>query len=150
MLPKPPDSRGRLKGLGIVVSIAIAAVAVSVLTHTLGNIDYDQVIEVIRHTSSGLIALAAMLVVTSYLSLTLYDLLALRTIAGPVGNLRRLPLLRKMLKDNGGPTAATTCSRRSIRLSHSVSTVSGIAAPWFSSAAAGNAGTRSKQAISMD
>ncbi len=80
MLPKPPRSRGRLKGLGIVVSITVAAVAILVLTHTLRNIDYDQVIDVIRHTSSGLIALAAMLVVTSYVSLTLYDLLALRTI----------------------------------------------------------------------
>jgi glycosyltransferase 2 family protein len=80
MLPKPPGSRGRLKGLGIVVSITIAAVAIFVLAHTLRNIDYDQVFDVIRHTSSGLIALAAMLVVTSYVSLTLYDLLALRTI----------------------------------------------------------------------
>ena len=50
------------------------------LTHTLKNVDYNEVFEVIRHTNAGLIALAAMLVVTSYGSLTLYDLLALRTI----------------------------------------------------------------------
>jgi hypothetical protein len=80
VLSKPRRGSGRLKGLGIVVSITVAAVAIFVLTHTLRNIDYDQVFDVIRHTSSGLIALAAMLVVTSYLSLTLYDLLALRTI----------------------------------------------------------------------
>jgi uncharacterized membrane protein YbhN (UPF0104 family) len=38
------------------------------------------VFNVIRQTNAGVIALAAMLVVTSYASLTLYDLLALRTI----------------------------------------------------------------------
>lgn len=80
LLPKPPASGGRLKGLGIVVSIAIAVAAIFALTHTLKNVDYDEVFNVIRHTSAGLIALAAMLVVASYASLTLYDLLALRTI----------------------------------------------------------------------
>jgi glycosyltransferase 2 family protein len=80
VLPKPPGSGGRLKGLGIVVSIAIAATAIFALTHTLKNIDYDEVFDVIRHTKASLIALAAILVVTSYVSLTLYDLLALRAI----------------------------------------------------------------------
>jgi uncharacterized membrane protein YbhN (UPF0104 family) len=79
----PTKSRrgsGRLKGLGIVVSIAIAAIAIYALTHTLKSIDTDEVFEVIRHTNISLIALAAMLVITSYVSLTFYDLLALRTI----------------------------------------------------------------------
>jgi uncharacterized membrane protein YbhN (UPF0104 family) len=80
VLPKPPGSGARLKGLGIVLSIAIAAAAIYALTHTLKNVDYNEVFEVIRRTNAGLIALAAMLVVTSYGSLTLYDLLALRTI----------------------------------------------------------------------
>jgi glycosyltransferase 2 family protein len=80
MLPKPPGSGARLKGLGIIISVAIAAVAIFALTHTLRNIDYNEVFEVVRHTNAGLIALAAMLVATSYGSLTLYDLLALRTI----------------------------------------------------------------------
>jgi glycosyltransferase 2 family protein len=76
------SSRGgsRLRGLGIFISIGVAAIAVHALTHTLGHIDYDEVLQVIRHTNPGLIALAAMLVAISYLSLTLYDLLALRTI----------------------------------------------------------------------
>jgi uncharacterized membrane protein YbhN (UPF0104 family) len=71
---------GRLKGLGIVVSIAIAAIAIYALTHTLKSIDAGEVFEVIRHTNISLIVLAAVLVTTSYVSLTFYDLLALRTI----------------------------------------------------------------------
>ncbi len=74
----PEGSRWR--GLGVIVSLAIAAVAIFALTHTLKNIDTKAVFEVIRHTNAGLIALAAVLVATSYASLTFYDLLALRTI----------------------------------------------------------------------
>ena len=70
----------RLKGLGIVVSIAIAAIAIFALTHTLKSIDTNEVFQVIRHTDTSLIALAAVLVITSYASLTFYDLLALGTI----------------------------------------------------------------------
>jgi uncharacterized membrane protein YbhN (UPF0104 family) len=77
---KSPRRGSRLKGLGIVVSIAIAAVAIYALTHTLKSIDTGEVFEVIRHTKISLIVLAATLVVTSYVSLTFYDLLALRTI----------------------------------------------------------------------
>jgi uncharacterized membrane protein YbhN (UPF0104 family) len=71
---------GGLKGLGIFISIAIAAAAIYALTHTLRHIDTDEVAEVIRHTNIGLIAMAAILVAASYLSVTFYDLLALRTI----------------------------------------------------------------------
>ena len=70
----------RLRGLGIFISIAVAAAAIYALTHTLRNIDAGEVAEVIRHTNIGLIALAAMLVAASYFSVTFYDLLALRTI----------------------------------------------------------------------
>jgi uncharacterized membrane protein YbhN (UPF0104 family) len=80
MLPKPAGSGARLKGLGIVISIAIAAAAMFALTHMLRSVDYNEVFAVVRRTNVGLIALAAMLVATSYGSLTLYDLLALRTI----------------------------------------------------------------------
>src|ERR1700720_2009200 len=80
MLPKPTGSGARLKGLGIVISIAIAAAAMFALTHMLRSVDYNEVFAVVRRTNVGLIALAAMLVATSYGSLTLYDLLALRTI----------------------------------------------------------------------
>src|ERR1700688_409168 len=80
MLPKPTGSGARLKGLGIVISIAIAAAAIFALTHMLKNVDYNEVIAVVRRTNVGLIALALMLGAPSYGSLTLYDLLALRTI----------------------------------------------------------------------
>jgi uncharacterized membrane protein YbhN (UPF0104 family) len=80
VLQKTPGSGARLKGLGVVVSIAIAGVAIFALTHALKNVKYDEVIAVIHRTNSGLIALALMLVAISYGSLTLYDLLALRTI----------------------------------------------------------------------
>jgi uncharacterized membrane protein YbhN (UPF0104 family) len=83
VLPKSPGGAARLKGLGIVLGVVIAAAAVFALTHTLKHIDYNEVFAVVRNTNAGLIALAAMLVVTSYVSLTLYDLLALRTIGRP-------------------------------------------------------------------
>ncbi len=77
---KSPDKGFRLKGLGVVVSIAITAIAIFALTHTLKSIDTHEVFEVIRHTNVSLIALAATLVIVSYVGLTFYDLLALRTI----------------------------------------------------------------------
>ena len=80
VLQKTPRSSARLRGLGVVVGIGIAVMAVYALTHALKNVDYEQVFAVVRRTDSGLIALALMLVATSYGSLTLYDLLALRTI----------------------------------------------------------------------
>jgi glycosyltransferase 2 family protein len=80
VLKKTPGSGARLRGLGVVVSVAIAALAVFALTHALKNVDYDEVFAVVRRTNAGRIALALMLVAISYGSLTLYDLLALRTI----------------------------------------------------------------------
>jgi glycosyltransferase 2 family protein len=77
---KSPGNGLKLKGLGVVVSIAITAIAIFALTHTLKSIDTREVFEVIRHTDLSLIALAATLVVASYVGLTFYDLLALRTI----------------------------------------------------------------------
>jgi glycosyltransferase 2 family protein len=80
VLQKIPRSHARLKGLGVVVSLAIAAAAIFALTHALKNVNYDEVFSVVRHTSPGVIVVALMLVAASYASLTLYDLLALRTI----------------------------------------------------------------------
>src|ERR1700761_974230 len=80
VLQKSIFSSGRLKGLGIIVGIAIAAMAVFALTHAIKHIDYDDVLDVIERTPGHLIALATLLVAVSYGSLTLYDLLALRTI----------------------------------------------------------------------
>lgn len=73
-------SSARLKGLGVVVSLAITAVAVLALIHALKKVDFDTVLEVVRDTNPGLVALALLLVATSYWSLTFYDLFALHTI----------------------------------------------------------------------
>lgn len=80
VLQKTPRSHARLKGLGVVVSLAIAAAAIFALTHALKNVDYDEVFAVVGRTGPGVIVMALMLVAISYASLTLYDLLALRTI----------------------------------------------------------------------
>jgi glycosyltransferase 2 family protein len=77
---KSPGNSFKLKGIGVVVSIAITAIAIYALTHTLKSIDTNEVFEVIRHTDPSRIATAAMLVIVSYVGLTFYDLLALRTI----------------------------------------------------------------------
>jgi uncharacterized membrane protein YbhN (UPF0104 family) len=79
-LQKVPGSIARLRGLGVIVSIAIAAVAIYALTHALRNVDYGEVFEAVGRTDVGLVGLALLLVVASYGSLTVYDLLALRTI----------------------------------------------------------------------
>ena len=80
VVQKTPASGARLRSFGIVASVAIAAMALFALTHALKNVDYDEVFGAIRRTNAGTVVLALMLVATSYGSLTLYDLLALRTI----------------------------------------------------------------------
>jgi glycosyltransferase 2 family protein len=80
LLRKTPGSSARLKGLGVVVGIAIAAMALLALTRALKHVDYAQVFAIVGRTPGGVIILALMLVACSYASLTLYDLLALRTI----------------------------------------------------------------------
>jgi uncharacterized membrane protein YbhN (UPF0104 family) len=80
VLQKRLVRRARLKGLGAVVGLVIAGAAVFGLMHALKNVDYNEVFAAVRRTDSRLIALALMFVAISYASLTLYDLLALRTI----------------------------------------------------------------------
>jgi uncharacterized membrane protein YbhN (UPF0104 family) len=80
VLQKRLVRRARLKGLGAVVGLVIAGAAVFALMHALKNVDYNEVFAAVRRTDSRLIALALMFVAISYASLTLYDLLALRTI----------------------------------------------------------------------
>jgi hypothetical protein len=79
-LPKPPLASARLKGLGVLLGIAIAAAAIFALTHALKHIDTNEVLAVVQRTDAHTIALALGLVALSYASLTLYDLFALRTI----------------------------------------------------------------------
>src|ERR1700758_2270626 len=85
VLQKPLFSSTRLKGLGVVIGIAIAAMAVFALTHAIKHIDYEEVLAVVERTPGHVIALALMLVAVSYGSLTLYDLLALAPIGRTEG-----------------------------------------------------------------
>jgi glycosyltransferase 2 family protein len=80
VLQKTRPGRFRLKGLGVLVSIAIAAMAIYALTHAFKKVRYGEVLAIVERTDTGTIALALMLVACSYASLTLYDVLALRTI----------------------------------------------------------------------
>lgn len=79
-LQKPLFDSTRLKGLGVIISAVIVALAIFALRHALKNVDYEEVFAVVERTRPGLIALALLFVVISYTSLTIYDLLALRTI----------------------------------------------------------------------
>jgi uncharacterized membrane protein YbhN (UPF0104 family) len=66
--------------IGLAVSLAIIAAAVVVLFRMLKGIDVDEVIAAIRDTPAHEIVLAAIFVAAGYLTLTFYDLFALRTI----------------------------------------------------------------------
>ena len=83
LLQKTRGGSARWKGLGILVSVAIAALAIVQLVHVLKHVDYREVWAIVLRTNPGAIALALVLVAVSYLTLTLYDQLALRTIRRP-------------------------------------------------------------------
>lgn len=69
-----------LRGLGgLAVSIIIAGAAIYALTRAVKKLDIAHAFAIAENTDSRVIALALVLIVTSYASLTLYDLLALRT-----------------------------------------------------------------------
>jgi glycosyltransferase 2 family protein len=80
VLQRTPRSGARWKGLGVAASVAIAGLAIFALTHALKNVDYPEVFAAIQRTNPATIVLAMALVVVSYVSLTFYDVLALRTI----------------------------------------------------------------------
>jgi hypothetical protein len=69
-----------LQKLGVLLSVAIIAVACYVLYHMLRGIDTDRVITAIKHTDPVKIGLAALFVAAGYFTLTFYDLFAVRTI----------------------------------------------------------------------
>ncbi len=72
--------RDILHKLGIVISIAIIAVASYVLYGMLRDIDIDDVIGALRDKPVQSIVLAGLFVLAGYFTLTFYDLFALRTI----------------------------------------------------------------------
>ena len=59
VLQKAPGSSARLRGLGVVVGIAIAAMAIYALTHALKHVNYEEVFAIVGRTNPGLIAAGA-------------------------------------------------------------------------------------------
>ncbi len=74
------DRRIGWNRIGFVLSIAIIAVAAVALYRILRDIDVDEVVAALVATKPRDIALAALFVAGGYITLTFYDLFALRTI----------------------------------------------------------------------
>ena len=66
--------------LGIALSLTMIAVAVVVLYHILRTIDPDELLDAIEATDWHTLIIAGLFVAAGYLTLTFYDLFALRTI----------------------------------------------------------------------
>jgi glycosyltransferase 2 family protein len=66
--------------LGVVLSLAVITVAVVVLYHILRELDVDEVVDAIEATDWRTLLLAGLFVAAGYMTLTFYDLFALRTI----------------------------------------------------------------------
>jgi uncharacterized membrane protein YbhN (UPF0104 family) len=66
--------------LGALASVALFAVAASILANVLSNIRFADVVEALKNTSGGQILAALFFTALSYLSLTGYDVAALRQI----------------------------------------------------------------------
>lgn len=69
--------------IGVLLSLAIIAVAAVVLVHMLRDIKVDEVIAALKAIERKHIAAAAVFVAGGYFTLTFYDLFALRTIGHP-------------------------------------------------------------------
>ena len=66
--------------LGLLLSLAIIAIAFIVLFRMLQDLEVDEVVDALRSTPPSHIALAGLAVAAAYFTLTFYDLFALRTI----------------------------------------------------------------------
>jgi glycosyltransferase 2 family protein len=69
--------------LGIALSLTIIVVAAVVLYHILHDIDPDELLDAIEATDWRTLIIAGVFVTAGYLTLTAYDLFALRTIGHP-------------------------------------------------------------------
>ena len=74
------DRNVGLRRLGMAVSLAIVVVAAVVLYRILRDIDLDELVDAIEATNWRTLAIAGFFVAAGYLTLTFYDLFALRTI----------------------------------------------------------------------
>lgn len=75
---KPAVRRRILRGLGLVLSLGIALLAIFVLTRTFMQIDFEDLRDAVAATSAQRFVLAFVLTSISFLALTGYDGLALR------------------------------------------------------------------------
>jgi glycosyltransferase 2 family protein len=66
--------------LGVVLSLAVITVAVVVLYHILRDLDVDALVDALESTDWRTLGIAGLFVAAGYLTLTFYDLFALRTI----------------------------------------------------------------------
>jgi hypothetical protein len=66
--------------IGFVLSLTIIIVAVVVLYHILHDIDLDELVDALEATDWRTLIIAGLFVAAGYITLTLYDLFALRTI----------------------------------------------------------------------
>jgi glycosyltransferase 2 family protein len=74
------DAKVGLSRLGLVLSLTIIAIALVVLYRILRDIDFDELIDAIEATDWRTLTIAGLFVAGGYLTLTFYDLFALRTI----------------------------------------------------------------------
>jgi uncharacterized membrane protein YbhN (UPF0104 family) len=72
-----------LHRLGVALSLTIITIAVVVLYHILRDIDPDALVDAIEATDWRTLIIASLFVAGGYLTLTFYDLFALRTIGRP-------------------------------------------------------------------
>ena len=72
--------------IGVLLSLAIIAVAADVLFHMLRDLKVGEVITAIKATEYRDFAIAAVFVAGGYFTLTFYDLFALRTIGRGSGS----------------------------------------------------------------
>src|SRR5271168_4250086 len=77
------DRKVGLRRLGIAISLTMIVVAVIVLYRILRDIDPDSLIDAIEATDWKTLIVAGLFVAAGYLTLTFYDLFALRTIGHP-------------------------------------------------------------------
>ncbi len=74
------DRKIGLSRLGVALSLTIFAVAAFVLYHILRDIDLDELVDALEATDWRTLGIAGFFVAAGYLTLTFYDLFALRTI----------------------------------------------------------------------
>jgi hypothetical protein len=77
------DRKNGWSRLGLALSLTIIIIAVVVLYRILRHIDPDELLDAMEATDWHTLIIAGLFVVAGYLTLTFYDLFALRAMAGP-------------------------------------------------------------------